>query len=174
MDYIRTPVDYVEKTFFSQTLHRQITETVEPLAFRRDLHDVVAMLDNLVELVVFTPRGDLAADPDFGFEYWGHEYSNVSHRDFNNGQPCSIDNEITRQRCQQSVTQSLMTYAPMLLDVNTTIELDVPYAHSRYKKINSKYMVNIIVTGRIKDGMDRVDYRKVVTFMVEPTVKSHL
>ena len=171
MEYIQTPVEYAEKTYFSPTLHHEITETVEPLALQRSLNDVVAMLDNLVELVVFTPRGGLAADPDFGFEYWGHEYSNVSHRDFNNGQPCSIDNEITRQRCQQSVTNSLRTYAPMLLDVNTTIELDIPDAKRRFKNINSKYMVNVVVTGRIKEGLDRVDYRKVVTFMVEPTVK---
>ena len=171
MDFIRTPLSYVERTIFSPALQRNLTETVEPLTLQRSISDTVAMLDNLVELIIFTPRGDLAADPDFGFEYWGHEYSNVSHRDFNNGQPCSIDNEITRQRCQQSVTDSLLTYAPMLLDVSTNIELTVPEANKRYKNVNSKYMVNVVVTGRIKDGMDRVDYRKVVTFMVEPTVK---
>lgn len=171
MDYISTPLRYAERTVFSPALHRDLTETIEPLSLRRDIRDVTAMLDNLVELIVFTPRGGLAADPDFGFEYWSHEYSNVSHRDFNNGQPCSIDNEITRQRCQQSVTDSLRTYAPMLLDVSTNIELEIPETHRRYKNVNSKYMVNVVVTGRIKHGIDRMDYRKVVTFMVEPTIK---
>ena len=52
----------------------------------RDINDHITMLDNLVELVVFTPRGSFAADPDFGFEYWNHEYSNVHYREFNNSQ----------------------------------------------------------------------------------------
>ena len=58
-----------------------------PLVFRhsgasilRDINDRITMLDNLVELVVFTPRGSFTADPDFGFEYWNHEYSRMRSR----------------------------------------------------------------------------------------------
>ncbi len=171
MTYLSTPLGYVERTYLSTELHRNVTEVVQPLELKRELRDTVAVVDNMVELVVFTPRGGFAADPDFGFEYWSHEFSNVSHRDFNNGQQCSINDEITRQQCQQSVTNSLRVYAPMLLDVNTSIELAVPEASKRYRRVNSKYMVNVVVTGRIKDGIDSLDYRKVVTFMVEPTLK---
>ena len=32
----------------------------------RDIENRMQMLDNLVELIVFTPRGDFEADPDFG------------------------------------------------------------------------------------------------------------
>ena len=46
----------------------------------RDVNERITMLDNLVELIVFTPRGSFEADPDFGFEYWNHEYSNVHMR----------------------------------------------------------------------------------------------
>lgn len=35
----------------------------------RNIEDRIQMLDNLVELIVFTPRGDFEADLDFGFEY---------------------------------------------------------------------------------------------------------
>ena len=52
----------------------------------RDIQERISMLDNLVELIVFTPRGSFNGDPDFGFEYWNHEYSNVHYREFNNEQ----------------------------------------------------------------------------------------
>ena len=48
----------------------------------RDIEDRILMLDNLVELIVFTPRGDFEADPDFGFEYWNHEFSNIHYMDY--------------------------------------------------------------------------------------------
>lgn len=159
MDYINTPITY------------QVCDKTHQL-LSCDLHDMVGMLDNLVELIVFTPRGSFTADPDFGFEYWNHEFSNVSCRDFNNGHPCSIDNAITRQHCQESLLESLHTYAPMLLEPVVSIELDIPEKQKHYKDITSKYMVNVVITGRYRDGMDYTDYRKVVTFMVEPTVKT--
>lgn len=171
MDYISTPVGYVERTYRSTELRRDVTEVVKPLTLRRELHDMVTIIDNMVEMIVFTPRGGFAADPDFGFEYWSHEYSNMSYRDFNNGQQCSLNNEITRQRCQQSITNSLLKYAPMLLNPNTSILFNVLEKGTRNHNINSKYQVSVVVVGHIKDGIDSLDYRKVITFMVEPTVK---
>ena len=159
MEYITTPITSLDGTAHAVNL-------------RRANGDIATMLDNLVELIVFTPRGSFTADPDFGFEYWNHEYSNVKYRDFNNGHPCSLDNAITRQLCQESVVESLRSYAPMLLDITCSIELDIPSTNKRYKNITSKYMVNVVINGRYRDGMDYNDYRKVVTFMVEPTVKT--
>lgn len=161
MDYINSPVTYKG----TDEMH---------LFLSRELHDTASILDNLIELIVFTPKGSFTADPDFGFDYWNHEFSNVSCRDFNNGHPCSIDNAITRQRCQESLTESLRSYAPMLLDPVISIELNLPNGQKRYKNITSKYMVNVVITGRYRDGMDYTDYRKVVTFLVEPTVKMRL
>jgi len=67
----------------------------------RDIEDRILMLDNLVELIVFTPRGDFEADPDFGFEYWNHEFSNVHYREFNASQSGivggSLYNEVTKK-----------------------------------------------------------------------------
>lgn len=69
----------------------------------RDVNERITMLDNLVELIVFTPRGSFEADPDFGFEYWNHEYSNVHYREFNNSQmgkaSFGLHNDVTRKEC---------------------------------------------------------------------------
>ena len=84
----------------------------------RDVNERITMLDNLVELIVFTPRGSFEADPDFGFEYWNHEYSNVHYREFNNSQlgkgSFGLHNDVTRKECEESIRNSLATYEPML------------------------------------------------------------
>lgn len=71
----------------------------------RDIQERISMLDNLVELIVFTPRGSFVGDPDFGFEYWNHEYSNVHYREFNNEQTGlssgGLYNEITKKNAKR-------------------------------------------------------------------------
>lgn len=98
MKFIKTPLTYNE----------------EHTSIERNIDGRIAMIDNLIELIVFTPRGSFIADSDFGFEYWNHEYSNVHFRDFNSGQNASfvngLYNEITRKECQESIKKSLETY----------------------------------------------------------------
>ena len=138
------------------------------------------MLDNLVELIVFTPRGDFEADPDFGFEYWNHEFSNVHYREFNASQGTkksgSLYNEITKKECEDSIKQSLAAYEPMLKNVGVSIELDAAsQKQRRRRRVASKYVVNVIVEGGIDDGLGVLrPYRKVVVFLVEPTVKRQI
>ena len=146
---------------------------------RRDIEDRLQMLDNLVELIVFTPRGDFEADPDFGFEYWNHEFSNVHYREFNASQGTkssgSLYNEITKKECEDSIKQSLATYEPMLKNVVVSIELDAAAQKQRRRRVASKYVVNVIVEGGIDDGLGVLrPYRKVVVFLVEPTVKRQI
>ena len=137
------------------------------------------MLDNLVELIVFTPRGSFNGDPDFGFEYWNHEYSNVHYREFNNEQTrLSYDglyNEITKKECQESIRQSLSTYAPQLKQVLVSMELNSAEAEKqRKKKVPSKYVVKITVEGIIDDGLGTTcKYEKSVIFLMEPTAKKY-
>ena len=38
----------------------------------RSLDERIAMIDNFIELIVFSPKGSFIADDDFGFEYWNH------------------------------------------------------------------------------------------------------
>ena len=146
----------------------------------RDIEDRILMLDNLVELIVFTPRGDFEADPDFGFEYWNHEFSNVHYREFNASQSGivggSLYNEVTKKECEDSIRQSLASYEPMLKNVMVSIELDTASQRQRRKRrVASKYAVNVIVEGGIDDGLGTLrPYRKVVVFLVEPTVKRQI
>ena len=144
----------------------------------RNIEDRLAMLDNLVELIVFTPRGSFEADPDFGFEYWNHEYSNVHYREFNTNQggllnQGGLKNEVTRKECEESIRISLATYEPMLKQVTVSIQLDSAMAKQRRKRRSaSKYEVNVIVEGKLDDGLGTMrPYRKNVVFLVEPTVR---
>ena len=94
MKYISTPLEFNE----------------EGTRILREIDDRIKVLDNLVELIVFTPRGSFEADPDFGFEYWNHEYSNVHYREFNNSQTGrgarGIQNEVTKKECEDSTPKS--------------------------------------------------------------------
>ena len=144
----------------------------------RNIEDRITMLDNLVELIVFTPRGSFESDPDFGFEYWNHEFSNVHYREFNTNQSGlamqgGLKNEVTRKECEESIRISLATYEPMLKQVTVSIQLDSAVAKQRRKRrIASKYEVNVIVEGRLDDGLGTMQpYHKSVVFLVEPTVR---
>ena len=162
MNFISTPLKYQKPE----------------LSLVRNIQERTRMLDNLVELIVFTPRGSFEADPDFGFEYWNHEFSNLHYREFNLNQSgrallSGLQNDVTRKECEESIRVSLNTYEPMLKNVIVSIELDLAEGkQTRRKKIASKYEVNVVVTGHIDDGLGTMTpYRKTVVFLVEPTVK---
>ena len=162
MSFISTPVTYEE----------------DSLRLVRDVPHRLAMLDNLVELIVFTPRGSFAGDPDFGFEYWNHEFSNVHQREFNasqgnRGGMGMLQNDITKKECEDSIRVSLATYEPMLKNVNVNIVMEAAYEKGAHrKKLPSKYELNVVVDGMLDDGVGtRCPYRKIVTFYVEPVVK---
>ena len=162
MSFISTPVSYIEPS----------------LRLVRDIEDHITKLDNLVELIVFTPRGSFAADPDFGFEYWNHEFSNVHYREFNvnqTGQGGTLQNDITKKECEDSISNSLATYEPMLKNVNVSIVLNSAADKGGHrKKMPSKYELNVVVDGNLDDGLGtRRHYRKIVVFLVEPTVKKY-
>lgn len=145
---------------------------------QRDLEEQVRMLDNLVELIVFTPRGQFDADPDFGFEYWNHEFSNVHYREFNTSQTGRVANglynEVTKKECEDSIKQSLASYEPMLKNVIVNIELNQTEGRKGRRRQHSKYEVNVRVEGRLDDGLGTLrPYSKNVVFLVEPTVKRY-
>jgi len=156
-----------------------ITYEGDSLRLNRDLPHRLAMLDNLVELIVFTPRGSFASDPDFGFEYWNHEFSNVHQREFNASQGRGgmgmMQNDVTKKECEDSIRESLATYEPMLKNVTVNIVMEAAYEKGAHrKKLPSKYELNVVVDGTLDDGVGtRRLYRKVVTFYVEPVVKKY-
>ena len=165
MNFTSTPIKFVD--------------TENGIHLVRDVEERISMLDNLVELIIFTPRGSFESDPDFGFEYWNHEFSNVNYRGFNNDYYRSSDegqyNEITKKECQDGVRQSLAVYAPQLKNVNVSVEMNVVGVEKqKNRKVLSKYMISVIVEGDIDYGLGTtVAYRKDVQFMIEPTAKKY-
>ena len=160
MGYIKVPISY---------------SNINPLELNRGMEQRVAVIDNLIEVVVFTPRGCFLADDDFGFDYWNHEYSNINLRDFNNGQNGSLVgglyNEITRKECQESIKRSLEAYDTLLKQIDVSIELH-PVKSEQRKKIASKFRIVVMVTGALDDGLGTyIPYRKEISFLMEPTVK---
>ena len=137
------------------------------------------MLDNLVDLIIFTPRGSFDADPDFGFEYWNHEYSNIHYREFNSEHTGysgnGLNDEVTKEECKKSICQSLESYEPQLKDVNVSIEINAAEVEKqRRKKVLSKYVVTISVEGIIDDGLGTTTpYKKDVVFLMEPIAKRY-
>lgn len=146
MDYIATPLTFVEDADKAVAISRNITKKG-------------SMIDNLVELVIFTPKGSFDADPDFGCDYWNYEFSN---------KPVLGDS-------QDSIRQSLATYVPQLKQVSVDMELDAPGIEmQKKKKVRSKYMVTITVEGIIDDGLGTTtQYKKDVRFLMEPTTKKY-
>lgn len=165
MNFIKTPL------FFQVSGSR--------IELVRNIEEKITRLDNLVELIVFTPRGNFSADPDFGFEFWNHEFSNIRQREFNNDHTGlsseTIVNEVTKKECEDSVRQSLATYEPMLKQVFVRMELIVVEPEKQIrKKVKNKFIVKVIVKGSIEDGLGTsTDYGKEVSFLMEPTAKNN-
>lgn len=133
-------------------------------------------IDRMLDLIVFTPRGSFSADPEFGFEYWNHEFSNLNVREFNNsyigmmGDVQSL-NDVTKKQCETSIRESILQYESQLLNPSVKIEL-VVNEKIRPKKSQSKYEMKILISGQIDDGLGVVKpYDKRISFMVEPTAK---
>ena len=161
MKFINAPLKFLKKE--------------SSVGVRRDLDSKIKMLDNLIELIVFTPKGSFAADPDFGFEYWCHEYSNLHHNTFNNGHGLQgFSTDVTKMDCQESIRKSLQVYEPHMKNVNVSIEINpINESHQR-RKVKSKYEVKVRVNGTIDDGLGvMMQYEKIISFYMEPTVKQH-
>ena len=140
---------------------------------KRQLNGVVAMLDNLIELLVYTPQGTFAADPEFGFDYWNYEFANIDYKSFNEGLTNIRLDEVTQQRCQASLLLGLQNYAPMLEYPSVSVRMvatdEVPYRRKNRKYARHAVIVN--VRGILRDGLGENEYHKQVVFLVEPTIK---
>ena len=149
----------------------------ESVRITRSLDERIAMIDNFIDLIVFSPKGSFVADDDFGFEYWNHEYSNVHFLSFNHGQNGNysngIYNEVTLKECKESIEKSLNVYEPLLKQVSVSIELGpVKVERSTSRKLLSKYEVTIRITGMLDEGLGTLTpYYRDVNFLMEPIVK---
>jgi len=130
-------------------------------------------IDDILELIVFTPKGSFSADPDFGFEYWNHEFSNVNVREFNNNYIGLMSNEkslndFSRKQCELSLRESILNYEPRLHNPEVKVELELN-TRTRKRNLSSKYEMRVIIDGSIDDGLGVIKpYEKRISFMVEP------
>lgn len=137
--------------------------------------DIEKSIDCILDLIVFTPKGSFIADPDFGFEYWNHEFSNINVREFNNNYLGMVSNvktlnEISRKQCENSLRESIICYEPRLHQPDVKVELNIN-KKSR-KSMPSKYEMRILITGFLDDGLGIMrPYEKRISFMVEPIAK---
>ena len=142
----------------------------------QDAGDLEKSIDNILELIVFTPKGAFIADPDFGFEYWNHEFSNINVREFNNNylgmvSNMNTPNGVSRKQCEASLQESILCYEPRLHQPEVKVELDINNKKSR-KSMPSKYEMKIVITGSLDDGLGIMrPYEKRISFMVEPIAK---
>lgn len=145
------------------------------LSIKRTIEKQTAMLDNLVELIVFTPCGSFIGDPEFGFEYWSYEYSNFNDTDFNNNSTGRDEyyGEGAKARCQESIKRSLATYAPELKNVEAEMTLaPAEIDNQGNRKVHSRHVVVISVGGILESRLGTsVPYRKDIVFLMEPTAK---
>lgn len=138
--------------------------------------DIEKSIDSILNLIVFTPKGSFIADPDFGFEYWNHEFSNINVREFNNNYLGMVSNvktlnEISRKQCEDSLKASIICYEPRLCQPEVRVELDINNKKNR-KSMPSKYAMRILITGSLDDGLGITrPYEKRISFMVEPIAK---
>lgn len=130
-------------------------------------------IDRLLELIVFTPKGSFSADPEFGFEYWNHEFSNLDVREFNNSYldlmgASRRPGGITRRKCEASLRDTIAAYEPRLRAPEVKVELDVNTRTGR-RNMQSKYEMCVTISGAIDDGLGITRaYEKRIAFMVEP------
>lgn len=138
--------------------------------------DLESCINSILELIVFTPKGTFTADPEFGFEYWNHEFSNMNVREFNNSYMGMVSdsqslNDVSRHQCERSLKESILSYEPRLLNPEVKIELEIN-ERVRKRKSQSKYEMRIIINGSIDDGLGIArPFEKRISFMVEPTAK---
>lgn len=133
-------------------------------------------IDSLLELIVFTPKGRFDGDPEFGFEYWNHEFTNLNVREFNNSYLGFMGieekpSEINRKDCERSLRESIEEYEPRLRNPEVKVILELNEKIGR-RKIQSKYEMTVIIKGAIDDGLGVTrPYEKRISFMVEPIAR---
>lgn len=161
-----------------------ITYTSIPLAINAlDFHslekengELENCINSILDLIVFTPKGTFIADPEFGFEYWNHEFSNINVREFNNSYmglmaDSQLLNDVSRKQCELSLKESIIEYEPRLINPDVKIELEINDL-IRENKSQSKYEMRIMISGSIDDGLGIArPFEKRISFMVEPIAK---
>ncbi len=169
---------------YSDSPIRFVSDGQLNLQIERPLTSVTAMIDNWVDTVVFTSMRRFKADEDFGFGFWDNEFIAMNLVDFNNGADYKIvkkknntEEKVQMSRtgigqCEKSVRDSIQYYLPFIEDLEVEVQLSMEKSRYSRKGENSKYVVRVLVKGRMTYnefiGTREGDYHREVEFFMDP------
>lgn len=171
MNYSNSPIQFIRDAQLDLQIARPITNPS-------------AMIDNWVDMVVFTSIRRFKADEEFGFGFWDNEFIAMNLVDFNHGADYKIvkrknnrEEKVQMSRagirqCERSVRDSIAYYIPYLRYLDVEVQLSMEKDRYSKRGENSKYVVRVTVKGRltyneylgIRDG----EYQREVEFFMDP------
>lgn len=154
------------------------------LKIDRPLANVLSVIDNWVDTVVFTSIRRFKADEEFGFSFWDNEFIAMNLVDFNHGADFKIvkrknnlEEKVQMSRsgirqCERSVRDSISYYIPFLKNLEVEVQLSMEKNKYSRRGENSKYVVRILVKGRLAYneyiGTHEGEYHREVEFFMDP------
>lgn len=171
MNYSNSPIKFVH----DEQLNLQI---------ERPLTSVSAVIDNWVDTVIFTSIRRFKADEEFGFSFWDNEFIAMNLVDFNHGADFKIvkrknnrEEKVQMSRagirqCEKSVRDSITYYIPFLKNLDVEVQLSMEKDRYSRRGENSKYVVKVLVKGRLTYneyvGTREGEYHREVEFFMDP------
>ena len=169
---------------YSNSPIRFINDEKLNLQIERPLTNVSSVIDNWVDTVVFTSIRRFKADEDFGFSFWDNEFIAMNLVDFNHETDFMIvkhknklEEKVQMSRasigqCEKSVCDSISYYIPFLEDLKVKVQLSMEKNKYSRRGENSKYVVRVLVKGRLtyneyvstREG----EYHREVEFFMDP------
>ncbi len=154
------------------------------LQIDRPLTNVSSVIDNWVDTVVFTSIRRFKADEEFGFSFWDNEFIAMNLVDFNHGADFRIvkrknnrEEKVQMSRsgirqCEKSVKDSISFYIPYLKQLEVEVQLSMEKNKFSRRGENSKYVVRVLVKGRLSYneyvGVREGEYHREVEFFMDP------
>lgn len=158
------------------------------LRIDRPLSNITSVIDNWVDTVVFTSIRRFKADEEFGFSFWDNEFIAMNLIDFNHGADYKIvkrknDREEKVQmsrsgirQCEKSVRDSILYYLPFLKNLEVEVQLSMEKNKLTRRGENSKYVVRVLVKGRLTYneyvGTREGEYHREVEFFMDPFINN--
>lgn len=171
MNYSNSPIKFVH----DEQLNLQI---------ERPLTSVLAVIDNWIDTVIFTSIRRFKADEEFGFSFWDNEFIAMNLVDFNHGADFKIvkrknnrEEKVQMSRagirqCEKSVRDSISYYIPFLKNLDVEVQLSMEKDRYSRRGENSKYVVKVLVKGRLTYneyvGTREGEYHREVEFFMDP------
>ena len=169
---------------YSDSPIRFVNDEQLNLQIDRPLSNVVSVINNWVDTVVFTSIRRFKADEEFGFSFWDNEFIAMNLVDFNHGADFKIvkrknnrEEKVQMSRagirqCERSVRDSILCYIPYLKNLEVEVQLSMEKNKFSRRGENSKYVVRVLVKGRLTYnefvGTREGEYQREVEFFMDP------